>query len=96
MRRGSAYGEIVRLADEEDVDLVVLPTHARTGLDHVLWGSVAEKVVRMAPCPVMTVSPRLEQPRPFGVEKVLFPTDFSKCSEHALPSAVFHFWSLFE
>jgi len=88
VRRGSAYGEIVRLAEEEDVDLVVLPTHARTGLDHILWGSVAEKVVRLAPCPVMTVSPRLELPRPFGGERILFATDFSRCSEHALPSAV--------
>lgn len=88
VRRGSAYGEIVRLAEEEEADLIVLPTHARTGLDHVLWGSVAEKVVRLAPCPVMTVSPRLETPRPFGCRRVLFATDFSRCAEHALPSAL--------
>jgi nucleotide-binding universal stress UspA family protein len=88
VRRGSAYGEIVRLAEEESVDLIVLPTHGRTGIDHFLWGSVAEKVVRLASCPVMTVSPRIESPRPFGGERILFATDFSRCAEHALPSAV--------
>ncbi len=88
VRRGSAFREIVRLAEEEKPDLIVLPTHARTGLDHVLWGSVAEKIVRLAPCPVMTVSPRQEEPRPFGGERVLLATDFSKGSETALQSAV--------
>lgn len=88
VRRGSAFREIVRLAEEESPDLIVLPTQARTGLDHMLWGSVAEKVVRLAPCPVMTVSPRQEQPRPFGGERVLYATDFSKGSEHALETAV--------
>ncbi len=88
VRRGSVYREIVQLAEDEAPDLIVLPTHARTGLDHVLWGSVAEKVVRLAPCPVMTVSPRQEKPRPFGGKRVLFATDFSKGSERALQSAV--------
>jgi nucleotide-binding universal stress UspA family protein len=88
VRRGSAFREVVRLAEEETPDLIVLPTHARTGLEHMLWGSVAEKVVRLAPCPVMTVSPRQEEPRAFGCERVLFATDFSKGAEHALASAI--------
>lgn len=88
VRRGSAFREIVRLAEEETPDLIVLPTHARTGLEHMLWGSVAEKVVRLAPYPVMTVSPRQQQPQAFGGKRVLFATDFSSCSEHALESAV--------
>jgi nucleotide-binding universal stress UspA family protein len=46
---------IVRFAAERGVDLIVMGTHGRTGLQHVLLGSVAEKVVRLAPCPVMTV-----------------------------------------
>ena len=46
---------IVRLAEERHVDLIVMATHGRTGLQHVLLGSVAEKVVRLAPCPVLTV-----------------------------------------
>jgi nucleotide-binding universal stress UspA family protein len=46
---------IVRTAEERHIDLIVMGTHGRTGLSHVLLGSVAEKVVRLAPCPVLTV-----------------------------------------
>ena len=46
---------IVRVAEERKADLIVMGTHGRTGLQHVLLGSVAEKVVRLAPCPVLTV-----------------------------------------
>ena len=52
---GNPYLEIVRLAEEESVDLIVLGTHGRTGLKHFLIGSVAEKVLRKAPCPVLVV-----------------------------------------
>jgi nucleotide-binding universal stress UspA family protein len=47
--------EIVKYAREENVDLIVMGTHGRPGVAHLLMGSVAEKVVRTAPCPVMTV-----------------------------------------
>jgi universal stress protein A len=53
--QGPPFVEIIRYAREQDVDLIVLGTHGRTGLVHVLLGSVAEKVVRKAPCPVLTV-----------------------------------------
>jgi len=49
--------EIVRFASEMNADLIIMGTHGRTGLRHVLLGSVAEKVVRRAPCPVLTVRP---------------------------------------
>jgi len=52
---GKPFVEIVRTAKENDVDLIVMGTHGRTGLAHMLIGSTAEKVVRMAPCPVLTV-----------------------------------------
>ena len=52
---------IVRVAQERGADLIVMGTHGRTGLQHVLLGSVAEKVVRLAPCPVLTVR-RLSPP----------------------------------
>ena len=52
---GKAYEEIIQTAKSHDVDLIVMGTHGRTGLAHVLLGSVAEKVVRLAPCPVLTV-----------------------------------------
>lgn len=54
-RQGSPFLEIIRYAKETDVDLIVMGTHGRSGLAHVLLGSVAEKVVRKAPCPVLTV-----------------------------------------
>jgi nucleotide-binding universal stress UspA family protein len=52
---GSAFMEIVTIARDRNIDLIVLGTHGRTGLAHVMIGSVAEKVVRKAPCPVLTV-----------------------------------------
>ena len=47
--------EIVKYADSEGIDLIVMGTHGRPGLAHLLMGSVAEKVVRTAPCPVLTL-----------------------------------------
>ena len=52
---GSPAETIVRVARELAADLIVMGTHGRTGLRHALLGSVAEKVVRLAPCPVLTV-----------------------------------------
>ena len=52
---GIPYDEILKKADEESVDLIVMGTHGRTGLDHVLFGSTAEKVVRKSSVPVMTI-----------------------------------------
>ncbi len=55
VREGVPFHEIIRYAKDKDVDLIVMGTHGRTGLAHVLLGSVTEKVVRKAPCPVLTV-----------------------------------------
>jgi nucleotide-binding universal stress UspA family protein len=55
VREGNPFTEIVRFAKEQDIDLIIMGTHGRTGLAHVLLGSVTEKVVRKAPCPVLTV-----------------------------------------
>ena len=55
---GNPADAIVRTAEDLEVDLIVMATHGRTGLQHVLLGSVAEKVVRYAPCPVLTVRQR--------------------------------------
>lgn len=52
---GTAADDIVRVADEENVDLIVIGTHGRTGLKRVLMGSVAESVMRLATCPVLTI-----------------------------------------
>jgi nucleotide-binding universal stress UspA family protein len=58
---GPAKVEIVRYARTHAIDLIVLATHGRSGLDHVIIGSVAEAVVRTAPCPVLTVRPEGHQ-----------------------------------
>src|SRR5436190_1209410 len=55
VRTGTPFYEIIQYAKEVDVDLIVMGTHGHTGLAHVLLGSVTEKVVRKAPCPVLTV-----------------------------------------
>jgi nucleotide-binding universal stress UspA family protein len=55
VRVGTPFYEIVRYAREMKIDLIVMGTHGHTGLVHVLLGSVTEKVVRKAPCPVLTV-----------------------------------------
>ena len=52
---GVPYREILRAARETAAALIVIGTHGRTGVEHVIFGSTAEKVVRMAPCPVLTV-----------------------------------------
>jgi universal stress protein A len=55
VERGRASSEIVRVAQEEKADLIVIGTHGYTGMAHVLLGSTAERVIRKAPCPVLTV-----------------------------------------
>jgi nucleotide-binding universal stress UspA family protein len=52
---GTPFLEILRVAKEKEAGLIVVGTHGRTGLDHVLFGSTAEKVVRRSPCPVLSV-----------------------------------------
>ncbi len=53
--KGTPYEEITRFATDNKVDLIVLATHGRTGLDRLIFGSTAEQVVRYAPCPVLSV-----------------------------------------
>lgn len=55
LTHGTPYREIVKKAEEDAIDLIVLGTHGRSGVEHFLLGSVAEKVVRTAPCPVLTI-----------------------------------------
>jgi len=57
---GVPFQIIIDTAKEKAVDLIIMSTHGRTGLTHVLVGSVAEKVVRMAPCPVLVTRGKTE------------------------------------
>lgn len=58
---GLPVEEIMKYADEHEIDLIVAGTHGHTGLSHLLLGSVAEKLVRLATCPVLTVHPKGHQ-----------------------------------
>jgi nucleotide-binding universal stress UspA family protein len=58
VRSGSPPEAIKQFTEEEGIDLIVMATHGRTGLRHILMGSVAEKVVRISNIPVLTVKPR--------------------------------------
>ncbi|GAB4296883.1 MAG: universal stress protein [Ignavibacteriaceae bacterium] len=55
VKTGKPFVEIIESAKEEDVDLIIIATHGHTGVEHILFGSTAEKVVRKAPCPVLTL-----------------------------------------
>ncbi len=59
---GGAADEIIRMSKENRADLIVIATHGQTGWRHMVFGSVAEKVVRLSPCPVLTIrAPQREQ-----------------------------------
>ena len=60
-RKGIDYEEIVNYSKEIDRDLIVIATHGRTGILHTLLGSVAEKVIRYAKCPVLVITPEEEE-----------------------------------
>lgn len=55
VEKGIPFNEIVNKGEKLEIDIIVIGTHGRSGLAHVMMGSVAEKVVRKAPCPVLTV-----------------------------------------
>jgi nucleotide-binding universal stress UspA family protein len=80
--------EIVRYAHLKDIDLIVMGTHGRTGVSHMLLGSVAETVVRTASCPVLTLhaTPKSTAAQ-LGPARILVPTDFSPPSDRALEYA---------
>ena len=84
--------EVLAVARTKDTDLIVVGTRGKTGLEHVLLGSTAERIIRMAPCPVLTVpmdkqrtDGRSSTEKPSTTPKrMLVPVDFSDCSLDAL------------
>lgn len=54
VKNGKPFYEIIETAEEIDADLIIIATHGHSGVEHILFGSTAEKVVRKAPCPVLT------------------------------------------
>jgi nucleotide-binding universal stress UspA family protein len=85
LRDGNPATETVRVAQELHADLIVMGTHGRTGFQRWVLGSVAETVLRRAPCPVLTVPPRAgEDPDPMFFKRIVCATDFSPASEAAV------------
>jgi nucleotide-binding universal stress UspA family protein len=79
--------EVIAAAQAEDTDLVIVGTRGKSGLAHVLLGSTAERVIRMAPCPVLAVPiPKTEATVGQGMtlNRILVPTDLSDCSLEAV------------
>lgn len=91
IQRGfSPYEEILRFAEDNQVDLIVMGTHGRTALSRFFLGSVTTKVVHHAPCPVMTVRMDAKEPAKAIMPKfkrLLVPTDFTEPSNKALQLA---------
>jgi nucleotide-binding universal stress UspA family protein len=84
---GMPSEEIIAAALAEKADLIIVGTRGRSGLTHVLLGSTAERVIRMAPCPVLAVHTLKEESltgKGISLDRILVPTDFSECSEEAV------------
>jgi nucleotide-binding universal stress UspA family protein len=86
----SIHEEICRLAQQIQADLIVMPTHGRTGLTRLMLGSTAERVVQHSPCPVLIAKKPSVRQRgsAFGIKKILVPVDFSRCSREGLKYAI--------
>jgi nucleotide-binding universal stress UspA family protein len=87
-RDGVPHREILSYVEEESIDLVVMGTHGRKGLDRYLLGSVTEKVVRASPVPVLSVKREDASPEAVEYTDVLIPTDGSKGAEVAVDHGV--------
>ncbi len=88
-RRGLAPGVVIlEYAQEASVDLVVMATHGRRGLGRLFLGSVAEEVVRLAPCPVLCLHGEEAARSVDSFDTILVPVDFSDYSRRALQEAI--------
>ena len=88
-RTGDVWNIIGEIIRTKEIDLLVLSTHGRTGVDRVLFGSVAEKLFRKATCPVLTVGPRVASKLKNSglLSQILYSTDFQPVSLAAAPLA---------
>ncbi len=90
IEQGELWEALAAVIQHRHIDLIVLGTHGRHGIKKLTLGSVAERIFQHAPCPVWTVGPGATQkPFEFGsLKRILFATDFSTSSLHALPYAL--------
>ena len=86
-----AFDEICRIAQNIPADLIVMPTHGRTGLKHVFLGSTAERIVQHSPSPVLVTRGNNLQSKSrsrFAIRTILVPVDFFDCSKEGLRYAI--------
>ncbi|OQY26524.1 MAG: hypothetical protein B6244_13325 [Candidatus Cloacimonetes bacterium 4572_55] len=85
IEKGRAHKQIVKVAERDDFQLILLSSHGRSGISHFLLGSTTERVIRSAPCPVLTVK---EFHGKWDINHVLFPTTGSALCYHVFPYAL--------
>jgi nucleotide-binding universal stress UspA family protein len=90
IRKGDMWKELSSILEEKRINLIVVGTHGRAGVSKALMGSVAEKILRQAPCPVLTVGPHVgaEPGAVANLHSILYATDFSPESLGAAPFAI--------
>jgi len=90
LEQGAVWDVLDSVIQRENVDLMVLGTRGRGGLKKLALGSVAEEVLRLAPCPVLTIGPHVPEADSSTTEfrRILFATDFGPASAKALPYAL--------
>jgi len=91
IERGSVWSVLSPIIDKDHPGLLVLGTHGRSALKKLVLGSVAEEVLRLAPCPVLTIGPKAAPPNSdvASFKSILFATDFGAASAKAFPYALF-------
>ena len=84
------WDAVQKMIKEKNIDLIVMGTHGRTGVEKFLMGSIAEEIFRRSPVPVLTIGPHVRSSVHAGgrFHRVLFPTDFSGASLAAAPYAI--------
>ena len=85
--RGDPAVEILRVAAEQGVALIAMTTHGRGALERLVFGSVADRVARSSPVPVLLVRPSDREPQPVVIRRLVVPLDGSPLAEEALPPA---------
>jgi nucleotide-binding universal stress UspA family protein len=88
LEEGPPASRILEVASQEAADLLVVGTHSRTGVQRAMLGSVADRMVRQATCPVLTVRPRPESAPRREIRRICYATDFSPTARAAWPWVV--------
>lgn len=86
--QGKPYSTIVDYANSRGLDLIVMPTHGRQGLERFLLGSTTERVIRRSDVPVLTIRPDDDSTIEYPSRTVLVPTDGSNCADQALEMGI--------